>query len=72
MKKKILGDSIQPKCRYCIHSVPVEGDLQLLCPKSGVVTLDGFCKKFSYDPLKRVPQEKPSMMRFSAADFSLD
>ncbi len=59
-------------CCYCEKgSFSFDGEA-ILCEKKGVVAPDDCCKKFVYDPLKRVPREKHSPLSgFSAEDFSL-
>lgn len=59
-------------CRYCTHGVTV-GEEQVLCVKKGVVSWDGGCRKFSYDPLKRVPPRRKALdfSKYDKEDFSL-
>ena len=42
-------------CAYCEYAVPVFDEDSALCEKNGIVRKDYSCKKFSYDPQKRVP-----------------
>ena len=39
--------------------------------KKGVVYKHYHCKKFVYQPLKRIPRRKPQAEQFDAKDFSL-
>ncbi len=71
MKKKILGRNVEPRCKYCQYGTPAPDEKNVLCPKKGVIDRDSFCKKFRYDPLKRIPREKPALLTFSEGDFSL-
>jgi len=41
-------------CSYCRHGASIT-DSTVLCCKCGVVATDGSCRKFSYDPFKRIP-----------------
>ncbi len=59
----LFEKKIEPRCAYCKHSAPLNDD-QVLCVKKGIVSPAGACRRFRYDPLKRVPP-KPL-----AADFS--
>jgi len=59
----LFQKNIDPRCAYCKRCVPLDED-QMLCAKKGIVSPAGSCRKFKYDPLKRVPP-KPI-----AADFS--
>jgi hypothetical protein len=70
--KKILGNGVEPKCRYCRFGTPVTDSDAVLCPKCGVRDGSAACKKFRYDPLKRVPRQPPEMLVFSEDEFSLD
>lgn len=42
-------------CAYCEKAVPVFDKDSVLCEKNGIVSKAYSCKRFSYDPLKRVP-----------------
>ena len=50
-------------CRYCAWAAALE-DEQMLCVKKGVVFADGTCRKFQYDPCKRIPP-RPKALDFS-------
>lgn len=59
-------------CSYCINGTKLNDD-EVLCMKRGIVRVDKSCRKFSYDPCKRIPF-KPKASNFSkydAEDFSL-
>lgn len=59
-------------CTYCVNSTVMDED-QFLCIKKGVVVDTGKCRKFKYDPCKRIPS-KPKALDFSKydeMDFSL-
>lgn len=53
-------------CYYCTQSTLLEEDL-FLCAKRGVVENTGRCRKFEYDPCKRIPP-KPKALDFSKYD----
>jgi len=65
-KKKILRS-----CDYCLYGTKLEG-LQVLCAKKGVVTCEK-CRKFRYDPTKRVPlkPKAPDFEQYEQSDFIL-
>ncbi len=71
MKKKILGRNVEPRCGYCQRGTRSPDGKTVLCPKKGVLDKDDFCKKFRYDPLKRIPRGTPEILSFSERDFSL-
>lgn len=59
-------------CIYCMHSTKMD-DSAVICTKKGVVLSDRNCRKFLYDPCKRIPV-KPKALDFEKyedADFSL-
>ena len=59
-------------CRYCAHSAVCDEEM-ILCKKRGSVPPDGKCRRFRYDPLKRVPirPKSPNSQKFEGEDFSL-
>lgn len=68
----LFRKKIEKSCLYCAHGTVIDGE-QVLCIKKGVVPLDGKCRKFAYDPCKRIPP-KPKALDFSKydeEDFSL-
>ena len=71
-KKPMFGANIQPACTYCEFVQKAADPRMILCAKKGVVSPYYHCKKFSYDPLRRVPRRQPKLPEFSAEDFSLD
>lgn len=68
----LFQKKMDPRCSYCIHSRPLEGD-QVICEKKGVMSAGSSCRSFRYDPLKRVPP-RPVKADFSTLkdeDFQL-
>ena len=68
----LFRKKIPRSCAYCNWGTRV-GDEQVLCTKRGVVAVSYACKKFTYDPCKRVPC-KPKALdfgKFKDSDFSL-
>ena len=57
-KKPMFGANIQPACTYCEFGQKAADPRMILCAKKGVVSPYYHCKKFSYDPLRRVPRRK--------------
>lgn len=62
----LFRKKIEKCCIYCAHGTKLDEE-QVLCIKKGVVPLYGKCRKFSYDPCKRVPA-KPRATDFSKYD----
>ena len=63
---------IEKSCSYCTYSTKLNDD-QALCIKCGVVELYGKCRKFTYDPCKRLPPKKKAVdfQKYDNDDFSL-
>ena len=68
----LFRKKIQRSCTYCIHAAQLD-EGHVLCAKKGVVSTDKGCRKFAYDPCKRVPV-KPKALdleKYENDDFSL-
>ena len=72
MKHSLFNKKITPKCIYCTNGTPTADNQNVLCEKKGVMLPDSHCRKFSYDVLKRTPDNQPVLPTFSAEDFSID
>jgi len=61
-----------PACAYCLFVRPKEKN-KLVCMKFGEVKPTHKCKKFVYDPLKRIPP-KPVVIKqnFKPEEFKID
>ncbi len=58
-------------CAFCERATPLHTGGQMLCPKKGVVDGGFLCRRFRYDPLKRIPHERPKLLTFSEEDMKL-
>jgi hypothetical protein len=68
----LFRKKIEKSCTYCRYGTILD-DGMTLCVKRGVVSPERKCRKFSYDPLKRVPV-KPKALdfeKYTDEDFSL-
>ena len=68
----LFRKNITRACSYCLHGTQIDEE-QVLCVKKGVVPVDGKCRKFCYDPCKRVPA-KPKALdfnKYNEEDYSL-
>ena len=63
---------IEKSCSYCAYSTKLNEE-QALCIKRGVVSLFGKCRKFVYDPCKRIPAKPKALdfQKYDKEDFSL-
>ena len=59
----LFKKDIEPRCAYCKRGANLDEE-QVMCMKKGIVSAAGACRKFKYEPLKRVPIKPIS------ADFS--
>ncbi|MCD7755070.1 MAG: hypothetical protein LUJ09_01845 [Firmicutes bacterium] len=68
----LFRKKIEKSCSYCGFGAVLEGG-QILCTKRGMVPADGKCRKFRYDPCKRIPPKPkaPDFQRYDQEDFSL-
>ncbi|MCL2488047.1 MAG: hypothetical protein FWE80_05120 [Oscillospiraceae bacterium] len=72
MKQKLFGNNIQPACEVCLFGRRAVDGKTVLCPQRGVVPLYYSCRRFKYDPLKRMPRRNPSLPKHRAEEFTLD
>ncbi|MHB1151808.1 MAG: hypothetical protein ACYCWE_05730 [Eubacteriales bacterium] len=56
-------------CAFCDKSVLLKDRDTVLCSRLGVVSCDHVCRRFRYDPLKRVPNVPPPVVGLSPDDL---
>lgn len=63
---------IARSCIYCAWGTKL-GEQQILCVKRGVVADSYACRKFVYDPCKRLPRKAKALdlQKFKDSDFTL-
>ena len=68
----LFRKKIQKSCEYCTYGTKLD-DEQVLCIKKGVVAADGACRKFDYDPCKRIPAKAKALdfNKYNIEDYSL-
>lgn len=68
----LFRKKIQKSCAYCQYGTKLN-DEQVLCIKKGVVSTDGKCRKFAYDPCKRIPAKAKALdfEKYNEEDYSL-
>ncbi len=49
-------------CEFCRFASTIAGTQEMLCERLGVVSKEYACRKFVYDPLKRVPRRLPELI----------
>ena len=62
----LFRKKIDRSCSYCLYGADLDGD-KILCSKKGVKTPEDKCRKFKYDPCKRIPP-KAKALDFSKYD----
>jgi len=55
----LFRKNIEPACVYCIFAHSGEEDA-VICPKHGIRQPWQQCRRFRYDPLRRLPETEPS------------
>ncbi len=71
-KKKLFGNKKEPRCETCAHGKLSANGESVLCVQGGALPLTHSCRRYRYDPLRRVPKRRPLLDEYSAADFALD
>lgn len=68
----LFRKKMERSCSYCAHGTKID-DEQVLCIKRGVVSVCGQCRKFTYDPCKRIPPKPKALdfRKYDNEDFSL-
>ena len=68
----LFRKKISRACSYCQYGTQIDTE-QILCIKKGVVPVDGKCRKFCYDPCKRIPVKAKALdtEKFEEYDYSL-
>ena len=68
----LFRKKIDRYCTYCQFAGHIDEET-MICQYFGVVPCDHRCRKFRYDPLKRIPgRVKPKeFQKFETQDFSL-
>ncbi|MBQ0110850.1 MAG: hypothetical protein KBS41_02865, partial [Oscillospiraceae bacterium] len=56
MSNEFFSHDISKRCAECKHVKHISGTDMFLCDKKGPVEANGYCRKYSYDILKRSPK----------------
>lgn len=71
MAKKLYGNNIEPACEICALGHRTTDGKSVLCSRKGVVDRYDFCRRFEYDPLKRIPERPSHKAEHKAEEFEL-
>ncbi len=68
----LFRKKIARSCSYCEYATKLNHD-QMLCIKKGMVDGAKPCRKFRYDPCKRIPLKAKALdfSQYTAEDFKL-
>lgn len=68
----LFRKKIERSCSYCLYGTRLEED-QILCAKKGMKCPEDKCRKFKYDPTKRIPVKEKALdfSKYDEQDFSL-
>ncbi len=68
----LFRKKIEKACEYCVHGTRLDEE-NVLCSKKGLKAPDSKCRKFKYDPCKRIPKKQKAMdfARYEEYDYSL-
>lgn len=68
----LFRKKIARSCQYCSNATQLN-DTEVLCTKRGIVSIEKNCRKFSYDPCKRIPKKAKAsdFSKYDSEDFSL-
>lgn len=68
----VFRKDIEPRCGYCRHASPA-GEGLVICRKKGIRPEAEHCRKFRYDPLRRMPPKpwNPDFTKYDDRDYSL-
>ncbi len=69
---KNVKEEIERSCRYCERGSVLSNGEDVLCTVHGVVSCAGECRKFVYDPLKRVPPARLTLEGAEYVDIDID
>lgn len=68
----LFRKKIERSCTYCRFATQLD-DEQVLCAKKGVARISKPCRKFRYDPCKRIPPKAKAIdfAEYDKEDFTL-
>ena len=66
----LFRKKMERSCAYCSRAVKIDEDT-MVCVKRGVVCPEDACRRFRYDPLKRIPFRQPRLQKYKPEDFVL-
>ncbi|MEE1075455.1 MAG: hypothetical protein U0K93_08260 [Acutalibacteraceae bacterium] len=71
MSNKLFNKKLEHHCEYCVYGTNSEFSNEVLCLKRGVTDAKDSCRKYKYDPLKRLPPKAKISNNYNPEDFLL-
>lgn len=68
----LFRKKIERSCAYCLYGTHLEEEI-ILCSRKGMKTENDKCRKFKYDPCKRIPKKAKALdfSKYENEDYSL-
>jgi len=69
----LFDRNIEPRCVYCRHG-SVLGYGKVACKRRGIMSAEGSCGAFRYEPTKRIPEipHELDASNLTKEDFSIE
>lgn len=71
MKKSPSKKDYPARCAWCSHGVMSADGAHVFCKKKGVMEADDRCRRYDYDPLRRIPRAQPTLSVPDEKEFRL-
>ena len=69
--RRLFGANVEPVCGYYKNGTATKNGDKIMCLRKGMVDPGFKCRRFKYDPLKRVPTNQAELPEFTESDFEL-
>ena len=68
----MFDKNIKPSCAYCLHATGLGYD-EYFCVRRGIMSSEGSCGRYRYEPTKRIPIPLPEIdvTKYTEEDFKL-
>lgn len=67
----MFNKDLPRSCKYCVFGKASLISGEILCKKHGVTLNNDYCRRYKYDPLKRIPERVKLADGYKPEDFSL-
>ena len=68
----MFDNNIKPSCAYCQYATELGYD-EYFCVRRGIMSSEGSCGRFRYEPTKRIPMPLPKLdsSTYTEDDFKI-